>query len=111
MNTTTEKMGQAAVFHCAGDLNVDSLEAFRHVLDHALEDRQVRDAVLDFHGVPFVDSAGWECLLDLQERLAERLGQVKLVGVDENVAKILEITRLAEAFDCYGDLATAVKVR
>lgn len=111
MNTTTEKMGQAAVFHCVGDLTVDSLEAFRHVLDHALEDSQVRDAVLDFHGVPFVNSAGWECLLELQERLAQRLGQVKLVGMDENVAKILEMTRLTEAFDCYGDLAVAVKVR
>ena len=77
--------------------------------DVRLQDSQVRDVVLDLTEVPFVDSAALEYLLDLQERLAERLGQIKLVGLDANVAKVLEITRLENAFERCPDVSEAVK--
>ena len=43
-------------------------------------------------------------------RLAEKLGQVKLVKPDENIRKILEITRLAATFEVFDDVAEAVRV-
>ena len=109
MNVTTERYGQAAILNCKGELTVDSVEAFKRVVEHQLEDNQVRDVVLNLQEAPFVDSAALEYLLDLQERLSERLGQVKLVGLDENLVKIFEITRLDNAFEHCPDVSEAVK--
>jgi len=70
---------------------------------------EVVDIVLNFESVPFIDSAGLEYLLDLQDRLAERFGQVKLVHVDENVSTILEVTRLRSNFETFDSVTEAVK--
>lgn len=109
MNVTVETYGQSIVLNCKGELTVDSLDAFRRAVDHQVTEDQVRDLVLNFEQVPFVDSAGLEYLLELQELLAERMGQVKLAKLDENVAKIMEITRLDSAFDRFDDINQAVK--
>ena len=109
MNVTVETYGQSSVLNCKGELTIDSLDAFRHAVEHQLSEDQVRDLVLNFEQVPFVDSAGVEYLLDMQEMLSERLGQVKLAKLDENVAKIMEITRLDSAFDRFDDINQAVK--
>ena len=109
MNVTAESYGQAVLLNCKGELTADSLDAFRRAVDHQLQESQVRDLVLNLEQVPFLDSAALEYLLELQERLNERLGQVKLAKLDENVAKILEITRLDSAFQRFEDLTEAVK--
>ena len=56
-----------------------------------------------------MDSAALEYMLELQDRLAERFGQVKLVKLDENVATILELTRLNANFEIFQDVTEAVK--
>ena len=110
MNVNAESYGHAVILHCRGELTCDSLEAFRHAVDHQLlAESQVHDVVLDLEAVPFVDSATLEYFLELQEQLNDRLGQVKLARLDENVAKILQITRLDQAFEVCADVAEVVK--
>lgn len=110
MNITAESYGHSVMLILRGELTADSLEAFSKAVDHQLESRDVIDVVLNLEAMPFLDSAGLEFLLDLQDRLAEsRMGQVKLARPDENVRKILEITRLDSAFQVYDDPARAVQ--
>ena len=109
MQVTAESYGDAVILNCTGDLTADSLDAFKKVVDHQLAEQQVRDLALNLESVGFIDSAALEYLLELQERLNERLGQVKLVSLDENMLKILEITRLDTAFERHEDVAEAVK--
>jgi len=109
MNINAESYGHAVILNLKGDLTEDSLRALMQVVDHHLGDSQVVDVILNMEQVPFVDSAALEYLLDLQDRLAEKFGQVKLVGCDANVRKILEITRLSASFEVLRDVAEAVK--
>ena len=109
MNVTAESYGQAVILNCKGEMSVDSLDAFKGAVEHQLEDAQVRDLVLNLREVPFVDSAALEYLLELQEVLNERLGQVKLAQLDENISTILEITRLDSTFERFDDVADAVR--
>ncbi len=60
-------------------------------------------------GVGFIDSAGLEQLLWVRDWCNENKCELRLAGLDENCARILEITRLAGEFDCYAELAKAVK--
>ena len=109
MNITAESYGHAVMLIMKGELSEDSLASFNQTVDHQLRNKEVIDIVLNMEEVPFVDSAALECLLDLQDKLAERFGQVKLVKIDENIDKILEITYLRSEFDIYKDTAEAVK--
>ena len=119
MKITEESYGQAVLLICSGELTADSLDAFRAAVEQ-IEHRfgngadqpdatVAGDLVLNLEAVPFVDSAGLEYLLDLQERFAEKLGRVKLANLNENIAKILEITRLDNAFERFEDVSEAVK--
>ena len=109
MNITAESYGPAVILNLKGELTEDTLKAFMQVVDHHLGDNQMVDVVLNMEQVPFIDSAGLECLLDLKDRLATKLGQIKLVGCDVNVRTILEITRLASELELLNDVTEAVK--
>ena len=108
MNVKAESYGQAIILNCKGDLTGDSLEAFGREVDRHLAANPA-DVVLNLAEMGTIDSAGLEYLLDLQDRLAEKLGRLILVNLDENVAKILEITRLDGSLEISRDLAEAVK--
>ena len=109
MNISPENHGHAALLDLKGELTQDVIDDLRKAVDRQLESEDVIDVLLNLEKVPFVDSAALEYLLDLQDRLAQRLGQVKLVRPDENVRKILEMTRLLTAFEVFDDVAEAVK--
>jgi anti-anti-sigma factor len=109
MNITAESYGHAVVLNMKGEFTEDALSAVRREVQHQLGGRDVADLVLNLEKVPFVDSAGLEFLLDLQERLSEKFGQVRLAKPDENVRKILEVTRLESEFEIHEDITEAVK--
>jgi anti-anti-sigma factor len=110
MNISAECYGHAVIFNPKGELTVDSLDAFKQSVNHNVHDgKEVVDVVLNMENVPFIDSAAMEYLLDLQEQLAMRLGQVKFAKCDDNIKKILEITRLDASFEKFDDISEAVK--
>ncbi len=109
MQVTAESYGHAVMLIISGDLTEDSLSAFQQAVDHQLEGKKVVDLVLNLEGVPFIDSACLEYLLDTQEMLSDRMGQIKLVKCDENVKKILEITGLTSSFEQCDKVDVALK--
>ena len=109
MNVTAESYGHAVILNIKGEVTEDAIAAIHEVVEHQLEGKEVIDLVFNLESVPFVDSAALEYLLDLNEKLAERLGQVKLAKPDENIRKIMEITRLESTFEVFDDLSMAVK--
>lgn len=110
MNITFESYGHAAAMNLKGELTEDTLPIFEKAVEHQLSDSQVVDLVLNLESVSFIDSLMLERLLDLQDKLAERMGQVRLVKPDDNVRKILEVTRLSRSFETYENMTEAVKV-
>jgi anti-anti-sigma factor len=109
MSITVESYGHSVLLNIKGELTEDTMAAFNQDVDRQLQDKDVIDLVLNMEHVPFLDSNAMEYLLDLQDRLAERMGQVKLLRCDENVRKILEITRLESSFEVFTDVHEAVK--
>ena len=109
MKATAESYGHAVVLNVSGELTDDCLSVFRQMVDHHLGDVNVVDLVLDLQEVPFIDSAVLEYLVDLQMKLAERMGQVKLARCDDTLREILEITRLASTFETVADPAEALR--
>lgn len=108
MKITHEDYDQLSVVTLRGDLAAELADELRKLALDRMS-HNVRDFVLDASGMEFVDSQGLEALLWLQDQASEKLGQVRIAALSENVRKILEITRLATRFDCHPDVDSAVK--
>ena len=108
MKITYEDHGPLTVFTVTGELSIDDADRFRREAMQRL-DEDVRDFVLDFEELDFIDSRGLETLLWLQDRCAELLGQVRIANCPEHVNKVLEITRLSARFECHEKIEDAIK--
>jgi len=108
MKIKHENYDHLTVMACEGELTADQVERFRKTAKERMEEN-IRDFVLDLTELEFVDSKGLDTLIWLQDQVAEKLGQVRLACLPENVIKILEITRLNNRFDCHGEVDAAIK--
>jgi anti-anti-sigma factor len=104
-----EEYSQVCVMEVQGDFMAETAVLAKKSLEDQIEQRRLVDFVIDFQKSGFVDSDGLEALLWMKRRCEDLFGQIKLVNMDENCRKILEITRLEHRFECHADLASALK--
>jgi anti-anti-sigma factor len=106
----TQDYEKVCVLIPPGDLVGEESQQLRSAVTEGIDQRQIIDFVVDLQHAQFVDSHGLESLLWIKRRTDDLFGQVKLINVDPNVRKILEITRLGPRFETHHDLATALKL-
>jgi anti-anti-sigma factor len=104
-----EEYSQVCVMEVQGDFIAETAILAKKSLEDHIEQRRIVDFVVDFQKSGFLDSDGLEALLWMKRRCEDLFGQIKLVGMDENCRKILEITRLEHRFECHADLTAALK--
>src|SRR4029079_19111334 len=104
-----EEYSNVCVISLGGDLSADASAEVRKLVDERIEQRQCHDFVVDFEKAAFCDSEGLETLIWLKRRCEDLFGQMKLINLDENCKKILEITRLEHRFESQPDLPPALK--
>lgn len=104
-----EDYNNVCVMSLDGDLAGDAIPLVKKTAEERIDQRQIVDFVLDFEKAGFFDSEGLETLLWLKRRSEDLFGQLKLVNLDDNCKKILEITRLEHRFECHPDLPSALK--
>lgn len=104
-----DEYNNICVLSLGGDLAGAESDLLRKQIDDVVDKRQIIDFVVDLEKVGFIDSEGLETLLWMKRKCEDLFGQLKLANPDENVRKILEITRLEPRFQCHNDLPTALK--
>ncbi len=104
-----EEYNKVCVIAPAGDFTGENAALARKAVEQQIGEKQIVNFVVDFEKSGFVDSEALETLLWVKRKAEELLGQVKLANLDENVRKILEITRLEHRFEAQADLAAALK--
>ena len=65
--------------------------------------------VVDASAVPFLDSLGIECLIDLSDALFGGGRALKLCGANETVKEALDLAGYAASFEFIDDLNTGVR--
>jgi anti-anti-sigma factor len=108
MKLKYEDHDKISIVSIDGDMTADHVDSFRRTVGERIN-KGTRDFVLQVEGLTFIDSAGLESLLWLQEAAAEHLGQIRLVAPEENIRKILEITRLQHQFDVHEEVTDAIR--
>ena len=110
MSIKSEEYNNICVMSVNGDfVGGDLTQQARKFVEDSIDQRQIIDFIIDFEKVPFVDSEGLETLLWMKRRCEDMFGKIKLINLDENCRKILEITRLEHRFECHADLEAAMK--
>ncbi len=108
MKIKTQDYNNVSVVAVQGELDKEGVESFQNTVTGIIS-KQKTGIVVDMSEAGYIDSAGLEKLLWARDYCNENNCQLRLAGLDEHCAKILEITRLANEFDKYGELAEAVK--
>lgn len=108
MKIKTQDYNDVTVVELQGELDGDFTRILRKNITDIVA-RHRSGIVLDMSEVGFINSEGLEELLWVRDYCNENNCELRLAGLDENCAKILEITRLENEFDRYSELAEAVK--
>ena len=109
MTIKCDEYNGICVLSIDGDFSGEAGAAVRRCAVERMEQRQAANFIVDLEKSGFVDSSALEALLWLKRRCDELSGRVRIAGADENCRKILEITRLAQRFDCHQNVESALK--
>lgn len=104
-----DEYDKVCVLTPAGDLLGDETSSLQKQVEELIERKQIVDFVIDFENCGFIDSKGLSTLLWTKRRCEDLFGQLKLVNLDDNCRKILEITRLSARFECHPQLEEALR--
>jgi anti-anti-sigma factor len=101
------KQGAIDVIFGGDPLHGEHVERLRALLAHYVQDGQPH-VVLDLQGVPLIDSAGLELLLDVHEEYQRLGGAIKLASANQLCTEILKVTGVGQHFEIYPDTGAAV---
>ncbi|MBM3999719.1 MAG: STAS domain-containing protein [Planctomycetes bacterium] len=105
MNLPTEVFGDIAVVHAPEEIGRENAT---QIAEFLLSRDRCR-VVVDLDGTESIDGAGLTALLDVQDRLRESGGDLKVITTNLANRKILEITRLDQQLDVFTNVIDAVK--
>jgi len=105
VNLPTEIFGDVIVVHTPEEFGSDQAGEFEAYLP-TLERTNV---VLDLNNTEMLDSVGLTALLNVQDKLREEEGDVKISTTNFTNRKILEITRLDQQLEVFDSVIDAVK--
>ena len=107
MQITTETFGNVMVAHTPDEMTDEHVADFIQAIEEAAEVGHVR-IVAQMDRTDLFDSYGLSSLVDLQEKLRERDGNLKISGLEHHGRKIFEVTRLDRQFDVFESVIDAV---
>jgi anti-anti-sigma factor len=108
MKLSFQEFGPVVVFTMSGDFTVDDVPQFERTVEERIGEG-AQHIMIDCEHLEFIDSAGLECWLDVQESAGRRGGQLRLINPDEGIATILRITRMDRSFESLSTLEAAVR--
>ena len=110
MPISCEDYDGIAVLTVAGEFADEQTTQARQHIERMLDKGSVRSFVVDFSGCPFIASDGLETLLWIKTRCEQLYGRVQLANCDQNLQKILEMTRLRRRFEISDDLERTLRL-
>lgn len=100
MQIKMEKIGTTLVVKVTGEIDHHTSAELREEVDREIGLRNIVNLVLDFDGVPFMDSSGIGVIIGRYKQIQARGGKTMLIRVQPQVDKILELSGLKKILEC-----------
>jgi len=98
MQTSVNKDGSKTVVKLTGRFDFNTHRDFRDACDPLVSDNAVREIVIDFGGVDYLDSSALGMLLMLRDKASGSGKDVSLTGVRGSVKQVLDIANFSKLF-------------
>ena len=108
MEVQEYRQGAVTVLRPTGALVQEDADAFLRNIEGVIA-KTLGRFVIDISAVPYVDSAGLEVLLDINDRLRSGGQALKLCAVNETIREVLELTDIRTEFEHFDDVNSAVR--
>jgi anti-anti-sigma factor len=86
---------EPARLHLEGRFDLVAVPA----LDEAMREVRNREVIIDLGGLTFMDGAAWLAVMDLEHRVRDRGGVLRVVNVRGRIRKIFERTETEHLLD------------
>ena len=108
MKVSAQDHGHISVLTLSGEFTTEDVDQFQRILAERAGAGALH-ILLDCEHLEFVDSAGLEAWILARDEISSGGGQFRVFALDENVAKILEITRINKAIEVHQTIESAVR--
>ena len=98
LDVRTVREQDATILHISGDIDLRSSPKLRGIFLELVDNQPAR-IILDLSEVGYIDSSGVGTIVELKRRVMRHKHNVILVGLQERVRSLFEITRLDKFFD------------
>jgi anti-anti-sigma factor len=92
MDIQVESQGNRRIVHIKGKVTFECCPALQSRLDKLVE-KDVRQVVIDFREVPFIDSSGVGEILRLFKRMREMGGDIILINPNQKLRDLFSMYR------------------
>jgi anti-sigma B factor antagonist len=99
LSIDAKRVGDDVVLSIVGELDMYSESQLRHAIAGLDGDDTIRGVVLDLANTGFLDSSGLRAMLSAERRLESQGRVMKVRSPSPLVARLLEVTSLANHFD------------
>ncbi len=86
-----------------GELDHHAAAELREELDRELEERAIKELVLDFAEVSFMDSSGIGVIVGRYKKLDAMGGKTVIINLSQQVDKILSLSGIKKIIMCEGE--------
>jgi anti-sigma B factor antagonist len=108
MKITEEKKNDAVICKIEGEININTSPDLRKAFDKFINEDSKR-IVIDFSGVPYIDSSGLATLIELLQRLKKIDGHLRIFNMSDKVKNVFEVTKLQKLFEIFEDEQQALE--
>lgn len=96
LETRVRQTSDASVVDVQGEIDLATTSRFRSAVGEAIETNN--HVIINMTGVTYMDSSGFGTLLSATKKLRPAGGSIHLVGCNDVIERMLQITRLATIF-------------
>lgn len=96
----TEQIGTTLVVKLSGEIDQSCAGTIREKIDRELKQVSIRNLILDFADVSFMDSSGIGMILGRYKEIKMRGGKTMIIRTQPQVDRVLELSGLKKIIEC-----------
>ncbi len=110
MQLVEQRVGDALILKASGRIDRTTADGFKGALQPHLEQCKPGGnvIVLDFSGIDYISSVGFQVLLVAQKRAKAQFGVIAIAALQPGVKAIFEIANFSKVIRCYDSVRAAL---
>ena len=103
-----DKIDSNLIVHLIGELDHHSAQEVRHKIDDIIDKDAIKNLVLDFSSVTFMDSSGIGVVIGRYKRMSSKNGQIAITSINNSIKRVFELSGIFRIIKTYDKIEDAL---